>query len=205
MNQLRKQSPASAMTTTPPASPPHSRTMMFAKATTQMTVPAISSFVEPNAMLKQEKRVKMASGEQYWAARALTAETMLSAVASHQEELRVVAATHEEKRTQEIAALHEHHHRKQTKLERLALLLVTWLIVMMTVTMYLLARGHHYTPPPSKWAAPLHFTIPFLSPFTSVVEQEHSVVSTRVMALMVLAFAATCYGCFRYWLSYRRD
>lgn len=39
------------------------------------------------------------STEQYWAARALTAETLLSVRSAHQEELRVISQYGDEKRT----------------------------------------------------------------------------------------------------------
>lgn len=48
------------------------------------------------------------------------------------------------------------------------MLLMTWLLALVAILVYLLVRGH---PPQvaSRWMSPLHFTIPVLSPFTSVV------------------------------------
>lgn len=94
------------------------------------------------------------------------------------------------------------------------LLLLSWLIALLAVISYLLLRGSSATG--SKRPSALHFTIPILSPFTSVVsgpssylhagvhsvqvEHETSAINSRTVAIVAVVAAALAYGCFRYWL-----
>ncbi|TCD63456.1 hypothetical protein EIP91_005397 [Steccherinum ochraceum] len=110
----------------------------------------------------------------------------------------------ESKHSQEMAELNRQHEVRHTKLERLALLLMTWLLAMVAVLIYLLVRGHPPHLPTSRWNTPLHFTIPVLSPFTSVTEHEESVLSTRTMVIMILAGTCLAYACFTYWLRQQK-
>ncbi|KAI0078080.1 hypothetical protein K474DRAFT_1594822 [Panus rudis PR-1116 ss-1] len=144
---------------------------------------------------------QMSAPEQYWAARAITAETLLSANASYSEELRTMTQVEQDKRAREIASLQKHHEDRHSKLERLAFLLLTWLIALVAVIVYLLIK-ERTVPSSSRWTTPLHFTVPVLSPFTSVVEHETSVVNARVVALMAAFGTLAVYGCFRYWLNH---
>lgn len=97
-------------------------------------------------------------------------------------------------------------------------------MVMVAVIIYLVLKNHN-DPVHSRFSSPLHFTIPVLSPFTSVVsdcsliivhelridnvnssqvEQETSVINAPMLAVISLFGAATVYGCFRYWLTHQR-
>ncbi|CAL1710243.1 unnamed protein product [Somion occarium] len=225
MNKLRKKPPPSklipnstnsrlvqpAEMSTPvalrqPITPPsQSRTMMFARASVDPSPhSAFPASTHSNiASTYAKSREQMTTSEQYWAARALTAETLLSANTTYQHELRMIAESEQTKRSQEIAALQQQHEQRHSKLERLAFLLLTWVIAMVAVLIYMLLKNHHVSVP-LRWTTPLHFTIPVLSPFTSVVEHETSIVNARLLVIFALFVASTAYGCFRYWLNHHK-
>ncbi|KAH8080698.1 hypothetical protein BXZ70DRAFT_960056 [Cristinia sonorae] len=212
MNKLRKPPPPPLELAPKVQHGSPSRTMMFAQASTfsspttithrppvhtvQRTVAVTTPHSQPTVTTQTRQ-------EQYWAARALTAETLLSASTMYQEQLRVMTHAAEAKHSQEVAELNRQHETRHSKMERLAMLLMTWLLVMAAVLMYLLIRGH---PPQvsSRWTSPLHFTIPVLSPFTSVTEHEVSTLSTRSVVILVLASSCLAYGCFTYWIRQRK-
>ncbi|KAJ7076451.1 hypothetical protein B0H15DRAFT_955619 [Mycena belliarum] len=132
--------------------------------------------------------------EQYWAARALTAETLLAARVEHQRELRSLSFEAECKRARELEARH-------AKLERLVVVLVGALMLLFLVLLNIThagptARGHKL---------PAHFTIPILSPFTSVVEHETSVIGSKTLAIFALVLAGLAYFMFRHWLARSRQ
>jgi len=52
---------------------------------------------------------------------------------------------------------------------------------------------------------PAHFTIPILSPFTSVVEHETSVIGSKTLAVFAFVLAAFFYFVFRHWLARRHQ
>ena len=104
MNKLRKSAPVS-----PPATPSKSRTMALAQTAARMvTAPGstvasnyFASAPQPEYALETYASTHIQSSsisvprpktaqEQYWAARALTAETLLSARTVHQQELKSV-------------------------------------------------------------------------------------------------------------------
>jgi len=78
-------------------------------------------------------------------------------------------------------------------------------------------------PPASGWGLASHFTIPILSPFTSVVscvslgiyltlnhplhqvEHETSVMGTKVVIATVMVLAGLAYALVRYWLTSKRS
>ncbi|PCH37390.1 hypothetical protein WOLCODRAFT_140835 [Wolfiporia cocos MD-104 SS10] len=172
-----------------PAKPPSS--------TTAITLVNKSAVVAPPAV--QPKT----TSEQYWAARALTAETLLTARLAHENELSALSAAEEEKRARELAVLQRSHDKRYAKLEILAMTLFACLIAFVSTTIYLLSRAQR--PTPSRWALPSHFTIPILSPFASVVEHETSVIDTRLITMCCAILAALAYACFRYWLAHGRQ
>ncbi|EIW53169.1 uncharacterized protein TRAVEDRAFT_52305 [Trametes versicolor FP-101664 SS1] len=49
----------------------------------------------------------------------------------------------------------------------------------------------------SRWLGPLHFTIPILSPFASVIEHETSVVNVQLVAVLLFAAASFAFLWFR--------
>ncbi|EPT03221.1 hypothetical protein FOMPIDRAFT_1035569 [Fomitopsis schrenkii] len=143
------------------------------------------------------------AAEQYWAARALTAETLLSARLAHHGELLALSAEEEEKRAREIAALRREHDERNWKLEIFVVLLLCCLVAIVATVVHSHASVQRATP--TRWSIPTHFTIPILSPFTSVVEHEASTLSTRLLVTSTVIFAVLAYACFRYWLFHARQ
>ncbi|KAI0786245.1 hypothetical protein C8Q75DRAFT_772918 [Abortiporus biennis] len=209
-NKLRKQPPAHRNSSMSQPISAHqsayqSRTMMFAKETIPPPVNLKRQLVNvtPQSVETATPTVppaSMTSTEQYWASRAWTAETLLTATATYHQELRSMTEAEKAKRAEEIAALQKQHEVKQSKLERLALLLLTWLISLVAVILYLVVRGHHSPLQQSKWTSPVHFTIPVLSPFTSVVEHEVSAFNARVLSVFAVMGTFLAYMCFRHWM-----
>lgn len=113
MNKLRKKPPprqnpdpqyptASTMSTAVAISPAvQSRTMMFARANTDVSsLPSSSLLKNSNlATTYAKSKQQMTNSEQYWAARALTAETMLTANAQYQREIRNMSESERIKRS----------------------------------------------------------------------------------------------------------
>ncbi|KAJ7090562.1 hypothetical protein C8R43DRAFT_1142069 [Mycena crocata] len=135
------------------------------------------------------------NAEQYWVARALTAETLLAARLEHHRDLRLLSYAEEHKRARELAVYDARH----VKLERLVLaLLVTLLLLVFALLKF--ARDAA-TQASRIRKLPTHFTIPILSPWTSVVEHETSVVGSKTLAVFALALTVLAYFVFRHWLS----
>ncbi|KAJ3887935.1 hypothetical protein GG344DRAFT_80251 [Lentinula edodes] len=130
----------------------------------------------------------------YWAARALTAETLLAAGIEHPENLQNATVSQELKKATEIAQLTKLYDERLAKLEKL---LVTLLGVLFTITfitffsqLTLIHGGRKDTSTRSQWA---HFTIPILSPFASVVEHEVSVVGSKTIIGLGLVISGLAY------------
>ncbi|KAF7292746.1 hypothetical protein MIND_01173100 [Mycena indigotica] len=126
--------------------------------------------------------------EQYWAARAFAAETTL------------LGFEHGERQRAKDRQFHDARH---AALERLIMILLG-ILALLVLGLLLLgwssfrgtAHGHNTKHPPGPAK---HFTIPILSPFTSVIEHETSVIGSTTLALLVLAGAAVVYGVFRHY------
>ncbi|KZT64975.1 hypothetical protein DAEQUDRAFT_677633 [Daedalea quercina L-15889] len=142
------------------------------------------------------------TAEQYWAARALTAETLLSAKLAHQNELMDLSSAEEEKRAREISLLQRRHEERNSRLEMLVILLLCCLVATVAAIVHSHSSARHAAP--TGWSIPTHFTIPILSPFTSVVEHETSAVSTRLLVASAAITAVLAYACFRYWIVHAR-
>ena len=113
MNKLRKKPPprqnlkpdlqssiVNAMSTAAAITPAlQSRTMALARTTIDVLPTSSPSKHSNLATTYAKSRQQMTTSEQYWAARALTAETMLSASAHHQRELRSMTEVEQIKRT----------------------------------------------------------------------------------------------------------
>ncbi|OCH86744.1 hypothetical protein OBBRIDRAFT_714554, partial [Obba rivulosa] len=138
--------------------------------------------------------------EQYWAARALTAEALLAARITHTNELQALTEAEQEKRSREMEAVHRLHEVRHSQLERLVVVLLGCLVIFVSVVMYTFSGSHHHAPP-ARYSKPSHFTIPILSPFASVVEHETSVFNAKIITILALVTACLLYACFRYWLS----
>ncbi|KAH9944906.1 hypothetical protein B0H21DRAFT_694320 [Amylocystis lapponica] len=198
MDKLKK--PQYSASVAGPSSPT-SRTMMYART-------VVASSANPKAATTVDTAVRVpavvrpvSTAEHYWAARALTAEALLSVRTAHHREVHAIAAEGEEKCTRELAALQRVHDRWHAKVERLVIVLLACLVAFVSAVIYILSRGHARSPA-SRWSVPSHFTIPILSPFASVVEHETSVFSTKVITIVCLALSCLAYACFRYWLTH---
>ncbi|OBZ76258.1 hypothetical protein A0H81_03020 [Grifola frondosa] len=118
-----------------------------------------------------------------------------------------LSVAEQEKRSRELDALQRTHEYRHAKLERLVLLLLGCLVALAAAMLHsILRQNHHPHPPsPSRWTIPvMHFTIPVLSPFTSVIEHETSVINTRLITALGFLLICAClgYACFRYWLGH---
>nr|GAT58087.1 predicted protein [Mycena chlorophos] len=175
MNRLRRQShattsdagpssPPNAVATRPPANgqPVISQTLRAALGLPLSTSepelqprevarPAFKSFATANEAVHPRTRV-----EQYWAARAFAAETTL------------LGYEHGELRRAKDQARHDARHAKLERLVLILLVLVATLVLGLLALTFSHSRSpsHHAKSPPAK-----HFTIPILSPFTSVVDR----------------------------------
>ncbi|KAJ4490394.1 hypothetical protein J3R30DRAFT_3277116 [Lentinula aciculospora] len=138
--------------------------------------------------------------EQYWAVRALTAETLLSARKEHFEDLQTVTILQETKRVTEVAQLTKLYDERLVKLEKLLVILLGVLFILtFSVFFSHLASTHGGQKDSisrSQWA---HFTIPILSPFASVVEHEVSVVGSKTILGLCLIIASLAYVLLRHW------
>lgn len=123
MNKLRKKPPprqnpdvrgstvntmSTALAISPAIQTIQSRTMALACA--NMDVSSMSSSPSAKhshlATTYAKSRQQMTTSEQYWAARALTAETMLTAKAQYQLELRTLSESEQVKRSVRILSLY---------------------------------------------------------------------------------------------------
>jgi len=137
--------------------------------------------------------------EHYWAARALKAETLLSARIVHHQELRSLTSEEELKRSQALKVLARESDAKLARMEKFVLVLLGSLLFFALLVVYLLTHPNYRNhPPPSHWSLPSHFTIPILSPFTSVTEHESSVVGTRLVTVFLVILAVLGYVLFRH-------
>ncbi|KAJ3509224.1 hypothetical protein NLJ89_g5330 [Agrocybe chaxingu] len=151
----------------------------------------------------------MTAAEQCWATRALKAEALLAAQETHQKEVKVLGHTHDAKRERELSLLAKEYKEKHASLERLLIFLLVLIALLVVLVIYL---ATHYTQhsmllahksQTSWWSAigASHFTIPILSPFTSVVEQENSVIGAKFIGTFAAIAACLVYMIFRHWLS----
>ncbi|KAI6018334.1 hypothetical protein EDC04DRAFT_2742704 [Pisolithus marmoratus] len=202
-NKLRKPKPSTTMKDTP-----MSRTMQHAlsddpslQRLTKSTGTSVATrlkdgeaawtFQVPRGV---EPRTAVA---QYWAFRAMTTETVFSQYVRHQNELTQVRVAEEERRTKEIAALVHANEKRQHNLERFMMALIMFLA-------YMLWRNSAPSGPSSeKRRSATHFTIPILSPFTSVVENETGVLGTKAIVICVLALVLAIFFAVRRWFAPR--
>ncbi|KAF7366435.1 hypothetical protein MSAN_00900400 [Mycena sanguinolenta] len=189
MNRLRKTSESPQKSTSTALS-----NAVAARPPLQVNPPAFSQTYK--AALQPQAR---SSSEQYWAARALTAETLLAARLEHHRELRSLSYVEETKRAREREA----HDARHARLERLILALLVMLLLLVLALLHLAHKSASAsTSRPRR--LPSHFTIPILSPFTSVVEHETSVIGSKTLGVFAFAFAGLAYFVFRHWLARRR-
>ncbi|KAI6015042.1 hypothetical protein F5J12DRAFT_514440 [Pisolithus orientalis] len=207
MNKLRKPKPTRFSSGATMKDTPMSRTMQlalrddpFLQCATKSTDTAVATRMEvgdttmtfqvPRGM---EPRTAVA---QYWALRTMVTETVFSQYVRHQNELTQVRLAEEERRTKEITTLVHANEKRQHNLERLMMALVIFLAYMFWSTS---------TPNSSseKRRSATHFTIPILSPFTSVVENETGVLGTKAVVVFVLALVLVAFFTLRRWFAPR--
>ncbi|KIM47165.1 hypothetical protein M413DRAFT_64212 [Hebeloma cylindrosporum] len=147
--------------------------------------------------------------EQYWATRALKAEALLAAQETHKQEVRNLGHENDMKRERELKLLAAEHKEKHAALEKLLIFLLALIAVLVVLIIYL---ATHYTrhsmllqhKQHEKWwsiVGASHITVPILSPFTSVVEHEASVVGTKLIATLAAIGAFLAYMIFRHWFA----
>ncbi|KAF9553309.1 hypothetical protein CPC08DRAFT_645800 [Agrocybe pediades] len=147
--------------------------------------------------------------EQYWATRALRAEALLTAQEHHKKEVKNLEHVQEMRLQRELAMISKEYKEKQTMLEKLLAVLAAVVAILILVIIYLTIHyARHSTQIQHKqqerwWAAigASHFTIPILSPFTSVVEHDTSAIGSKVIATIATVTACLVYFIFRHWLS----
>ncbi|KAG2123182.1 hypothetical protein BD769DRAFT_1577169 [Suillus cothurnatus] len=233
MNKLRKPKPPAMIFSAPSSTqtagsnvrqclasvqnkPPVSRTMQIASASL-----AVERTFTSNNTLEYPKTTWYPTPaaakprtfvEQYWAARALVAETVLTTRVQHQKEMAEVRPGMEEKQTNQFAALMRANEQRQSRLEKsvvrcvnlfvflcaahfIQAVLITCFMLLFLGLIYILLRDS----PKSKAAS--HFTIPILSPFTSVVEYETGIISARSVSMFIVVLGILSYVIFRHFLS----
>ncbi|KAG5723009.1 hypothetical protein E4T56_gene17814 [Termitomyces sp. T112] len=119
---------------------------------------------------------------QYWTMRAHSAETQLQLALSasrsqNAQHVHVHGTASGNSSIQNVAVRQDG---RIARLEWLVIILLVLIVILVLVVVYLYAS---YTSPQT---APAHFTIPILSPFTSVVEHETSVIGSKTIALILL-------------------
>jgi len=183
-----------------------SRTMKMALAsnTSVMTALASSSLPDGSTINTSDPFVRYpprSYSEQYWAVRALTAETLLAANKEHRQEVRTVTFVQETRRKTEVAQSNKMNDERLTKLERFLVILLGFLLLFalfIPISYISLAHSQSGTGRRGQWA---HFTIPILSPFASVVEYESSIIGSKTMICVCLIVAGLAYFLFRSWIS----
>ncbi|KZV72575.1 hypothetical protein PENSPDRAFT_353934 [Peniophora sp. CONT] len=193
---------------TPPATPgpismnmkaqDRSRTMSLAMASAspnniiEQTQPALPGYLRP-----------CSPAEQYWAARALTAETLLAAKTEHQRELKATVYSEDVKRVRDLDALREQYNARHRQLEQLVVGATIVIVLLFAILAYLLlSHAHSPKPTPARWALASHITIPILSPFASVIEHETSHgFGTRTIVSLAAVSACLLYAVWRHWYA----
>ncbi|KAF8966621.1 hypothetical protein BDZ97DRAFT_621626 [Flammula alnicola] len=176
-----------------------SRTMTIATSISTATASVSSIPLQPQPLT---------ATEQYWATRALRAEALLEAQETHKKEVRTMGYAQDMKRERELSLLAKEHKEKHAALERLLTFLLILIAMLVVLIVYL---ATHYTrhsmllqyKQQERWWSAIgasHFTIPILSPFTSVVEQETSVIGAKLMGTLAAITACLAYLAFRHWL-----
>ncbi|KJA21389.1 hypothetical protein HYPSUDRAFT_67735 [Hypholoma sublateritium FD-334 SS-4] len=151
----------------------------------------------------------MTAPEQYWATRALRAEALLEAHLTHKKEVQTVGEAHDVRREREIGALAKEYKEKHASLEGLLHFLFVLISILVLVIIYLTTHFTRHSllmqdKQQERWWSAIgasHFTIPVLSPFTSVIEQETSAIGVRVIGTLAAITACLAYFAFRHWLA----
>ncbi|KAJ8474817.1 hypothetical protein ONZ51_g6957 [Trametes cubensis] len=135
--------------------------------------------------------------EHHWAMRATRAEAMYAAQTDRQREISTLSASMEERRARDMAELNARFSDQFAKHQQMMWMILGTMISVVATLMYLLVRTCAPAASSSRWLPPLHFTIPVLSPFASVVEHETSAVNVPLVALLLLGAGSFAFLWFR--------
>ncbi|RDX52319.1 hypothetical protein OH76DRAFT_1345502 [Lentinus brumalis] len=124
--------------------------------------------------------------EHYWALRATIAETRLHAQEIHRQEVAAIHNSHAESRSRDLAEMNSRYERELSRIKYMVLGMLAALAVLISAVMFILVRYVPMTPAPSRRGA-VHFTIPILSPFASVIEHETSAVNVPLVVVLLLS------------------
>ncbi|KAG2076289.1 hypothetical protein BDR04DRAFT_1090285, partial [Suillus decipiens] len=184
MNKLRRLKPPATMYSAPSSTGSNVNQCLGSVETKPLVsrTMQIASWYSAPAAAKPRTLV-----EQYGAARALVAETVLTTRV--QQEMRLGK---EEKQTDQFAALLRASEQRQSRLEMFVAALVACFMLLFLALIFILLRDS----PKSKGAS--HFTIPILSPFTSVVEHETGIISARFVSIFIIVLGILSYAIFRH-------
>jgi len=180
-----------------------SRTMTFARSQQQLEkfVPALfQQDGEPSAF--STAVIPRTIIEQYWAVRALVAEVKLAERAHHYAEVLHLTREEETRRHATLDNAHRMHDNRVAKLEKVIGALVLALVAGAGLVSY---RSHHGNTQSSVKSSWPHLTIPVLSPFTSVVEQEVSAIGFRAISVFILVAGLVIYMLIRHRMSSARQ
>ncbi|KAI0649694.1 hypothetical protein C8Q79DRAFT_1006042 [Trametes meyenii] len=130
--------------------------------------------------------------EHHWALRATRAEALLTAHTAHRREISIL----EDRRTRDLAKLNAEYLQEYTKHARIVWISMGSLLAFVFALFSFLYR-QCVPATSSRWPGPLHFTIPILSPFASVIEHETSVVNIQLVALLLLGAGGFAFLWFR--------
>ncbi|KAN0133134.1 hypothetical protein V8E53_009164 [Lactarius tabidus] len=188
--------PYDAMPSPKPSQTTTSRTLYYAQQGRAL-VPSAGKPLPRSRSVLVSRPTPDSSAARYWAARAATAEVLLAERSKHSYELRSVINEEDAKRREEIAALHGAHQARQRKMEWI----VMCCIVVLVVVVLGLLGTHHLASSRTPARGATHFTIPVLSPFTSVVEHETSAWGARIIVPGLMIVATLAWVVFRHWTS----
>ncbi|KAL1948256.1 hypothetical protein VTO73DRAFT_12331 [Trametes versicolor] len=124
--------------------------------------------------------------EHHWAMRATRAEALLDAHAVHRHEI----SSLEERRSRELAELNRRHLQVYARQQMMVWSLLGTALAAISALLYFLYQRAVPAGADSRLLGPLHFTIPILSPFASVIEHETSFVNVQLVAVLLLAAAS---------------
>jgi len=195
MVKLKKDRPMAQTSNQP--SMVESRTMAFARSWQgeKHLVAASQYDVEPSSFAAAV--IPRTITEQYWAVRALVAEVKLSERARHYGEMVHLTREEEVRRHTTLDAAHRLHEARVARLEKIIGVLI---LAFVAVGVLL---GYRSSSPSSNKSAWPHFTIPILSPFTSVVEHEVSAIGFRAIAIFIIVSGLVVYMLVRHRISAR--
>ncbi|KAG6812462.1 hypothetical protein H0H92_002727 [Tricholoma furcatifolium] len=206
-NKLRKfKVPRSGSDSSPTMERPISRTMELAKNLSVSLHPATSSKTHNNDPVMSQHGLSQpvhAYGSTLAGSTPISAQYRATQIRTAEAQLHIIQASSGEWRTQQVPVhvdsynpgkvpekIGELDRERLAQLERLVIILLGMIALLLSLVVYLFATR-------SNQKTPTHFTIPILSPFTSVIEHETSVIGSKTITLLILVGAALSYFAIR--------